>query len=66
MCFSQPSAPAVPQPIKNPVEADPAVQASLEDERRRRAAAAGLASTILTGGIGAPPPQGQGKTTTGS
>ncbi len=66
MCFSQPSMPAAPQPIKNPVETDPAIAASVEADRRRRAAAAGLASTILTGGLGVAPIQGQGKTLTGS
>ena len=54
MCFSSPSVPSVPAPIKTPTEADPSVQAAVDDERRRRAAAAGQASTLLTGGAGLP------------
>lgn len=53
MCFSQPSTPSLPPaPVAPPTLADPAVQASSENETKRRLAAAGRKSTIMTSGKG--------------
>lgn len=65
MCFATPSVPSAPPPIPMAVEQDRAVTASIDAERKRRAQASGLASTMLTGPLGAAPPTGAGKTLLG-